>query len=73
MRRRLIAVLPWLVLVACTSLEDAFAKTCRGRGLAAGTAEMARCMEEQRVAQREHTSQVVRVVLAQHMAIAGRR
>ncbi len=73
MYRGLIAMLPWLVLVACTSLEDAFAETCRGRGLATGTTEMARCVEEQRVAQREHTSQVVRVVLAQQMAIAGRR
>ena len=68
----LIAMLPWLVVVACAPLEDAFAETCRGRGLASGTVEMARCVEEQRIAHREHTSQVGRVLLTQQMAIAGR-
>jgi hypothetical protein len=33
---------------------------------------MARRMEEQRAARREHTSQLVRALLTQQIAIAGR-
>jgi hypothetical protein len=73
MRWGSVAVLPWLA--ACAPLEERFAEACRGRDAAGGTTEVARCVEERRMAQREHTSQAVRVLLSapeQRMAIAGR-
>ena len=69
----LVAVLPWLA--ACAPLEERFAEVCRGRDPAGGTTELARCVEERRAAQREHTSRAVRTLLTapeQRMAIAGR-
>ncbi len=64
-----------LLVAACAPMEQRFAEACRGRGPEGGTAEMARCVEERRVAQREHTAQAVRALLSapeHRMAVAGR-
>ncbi len=56
-------------------MEQRFAEACQGRGVGDGTVEMARCVEGRRVAQREHTSQVVWALLSSpghRTAIAGR-
>ncbi len=64
-----------LLAAACAPMERRIAEACRGRGSGDGTAAMARCVEERRVAQREHTAQAVRALLSSpehRMAIAGR-
>ncbi len=73
MRWAVIAALPWLA--ACAPLEERFAVSCHGRDPAGGTIEMARCVEERRIAQREHASRAMRALLSapeQRTAIAGR-